>query len=103
MEQRGDGMSIGYLGMLENIHKNADAFNTFSTSMRWKEFDRFSDQRISRWISMMIYIYCVLCGVVDKFWNCCENGNVKRNPTKPKNKHCIVVRTKGSELRTFLV
>ena len=57
MEQRGDGMSIGYLGMLENIHKNADAFNTFSTSMRWKEFDRFSDQRISRWISMMIYIY----------------------------------------------
>ena len=26
--------------MLENTHKNYDAFNTFSTRMREKEFDR---------------------------------------------------------------
>ena len=40
--------------MLENIHRNADAFNTFSMRMREKEFDRAVDQCISHWISMIV-------------------------------------------------
>ena len=41
------------------------------------------------------------CGFVVKFWDCRENCNVKRNRTKPKSKHCILVRTKESELKDF--
>ena len=41
------------------------------------------------------------CGFVVKFWDCCENCNKKRNRTKPKSKHCILVRTEESELKDF--
>ena len=43
--------------MLENIHKNADAFNTFRVRMREKELDWSADQYISRWISMIVYFH----------------------------------------------
>ena len=97
---------------------------TVSTSMREKELDRSADQSISRWISMVVYFhrsfpgllnaltrprpFCPMiersmhmCGIVDKFWDCCENDNMKRNRTKPKNKHCILVRTNERELKDF--
>lgn len=38
-----------------------------------------------------------------KSWHSCENCNVRRNHTKPKKMCCILVRTKSSALRTFLV
>ena len=49
-------------------------------------------------------IFAHMC-IVDKFWDCCENCNVKRNRTEPKKKQCVLVwrlkETKENELKDF--
>ena len=55
------------------------------------------------WVKFLLLLSnSVTDNIVVKFCDCCENCNVKRNRTKSKSKHCILVRTKESELKDFL-
>lgn len=53
--------------------------------------------RFVQWFARSLHT----CGFVVKSWDSCENCNAKRNRTKPKKIHCILVRTKESELKDF--